>query len=267
MDEVESAATTGDDGRLKLFAFGNVARGFIAVGNVAYGVIAVGASLSVGVVAIGTNAVGSLVGIGLNAVGLVSLSLINGFGVVTYAGVNGVGVFGDAGVNSGSSFVMGLVFAGASLAAYFMAPPLGKVVQTPTPPLGDLARIEAGDGEGWVRAALLGVEGDVLQARASGRTLAVQAPAEVVAEAEALLVVQARPATLMRLETIVAHAEVAGDAGYRDAPAAARVLRCHEIREVPRAGAAAWGEPIRKWSLRLAVVLSLGGAVAGVIFR
>ena len=255
---------SGDEEGFPFFAYGNSARGIIAVGNVAYGVIAIGGSLSVGVVSIGGNAVGTIA-IGLNAVGPISISAINGVGVLTYAGVNGLGAFGAAGVNSGYTSALGFLFAVLAGVATFKAPNLG-VERPPSPPLQqpELTPFEALRSgqvdEGWVRGSLSadcatvtidvdGVERSFSWGHASDAALLGRA---------------ARSDVFARLEASRELVGAGADANYREAPETRVVLTCQEVRpvHVPARDLARIANRIQRGCLAIAAVLSL---TAGIV--
>lgn len=159
---------------IPLFAFGNVAVGWIAVGNVAIGFVAIGFSVAIGPIAIGMNSIGWILSLGLNAVGGVALALINGIGLFTVAGVNGLGAASSPrGVNHSVVPALGVVFAtGEAIAAYLVRPP--PTGETPTVPLASLLSGELPGGEVEARLLELGGGRGVLEQR--GRRAPIEVP-------------------------------------------------------------------------------------------
>ena len=224
----------------KFFAIGNNARGFIAVGNLAsgvvaigncaYGVVAIGVSLAVGPIAIGLNAFGGLLAIGLNAVGLCALSPINGIGNFVFAGVNAWGASGRGGVNWSPSLVPAFLVAVISVVWAFIRPFRfsERAQRSPGVELS-LADVAAGRAlNGWLKARLERVSGDVIEARVGHR--AVRLPGSPKAREQAsraLADAKRHPTVWLGIEGTDVPPDAAG--GYRDPARPARIPICDAI--------------------------------------
>jgi len=226
------------DARPRLFAFGNVAVGFIAIGNVAVGVVAIGASVAIGPIAIGINAVGILLGLGLNVVGTAALALINGIGVFTFAGVNGLGADAFAYVNVGESFVVALLIGGVQLVAAHQVkqrmPRAAEEAQHATMPL---AEITSGTCDvGVVRARVVATTEDGVTIEEDTAEM-LHAPLTFAGRGRASLVEAERvPDSPAMLVTVRATRETESrsvEANYRSAPEVTRVLWAEHFEALP----------------------------------